>query len=299
MEFYQIHYFQVLCETQSYTKAAAKLMVSQPTVSIAIRKLEDEFGAPLIDKTQKSFVLTSLGESFLERARLINDEIKTTFMEMQILANNSSDNIIVEFPECVCSSLLLKLAKEYIPSHPDDKIIVKIKSFSDILNDIRDQNVDISVICKDMLPENTLVGVKPFTTIELYAAVSFENFLSTYDFLPRSAYKDQTLLIPADGGGLSRYVRGFFTEGGVEPLYCSWLTDDLSMHNAYTLASENLGVALVDRNVLGLKCIPFEPPLEVELILTWKKITSSPSANTDNKRVKAKRDLIDFIISNI
>lgn len=297
MELYQILYFQILCETESYTKAAARLQVSQPTVSIAVKKLEDEVGGPLIDKTRKTFSLTPLGEAFLKHASAINSEIASTCEEMRILTNRREDSIVIEFPESMCSSLLNKLVQDYIPDHTDDKIIIRIRSLNDILNDINDQEADIAVVCADMLEPSSLMGIRPYKRMEFYAAVPFENHLSTYDVLSCNALKGQKILISEAGGMLSQSFRNIFDSYGVKPEYCKWTQDDLPVHDAYLLARQNLGIALVDQNVQGLKCIPLEPPLELDVVLYWRKVSFSPSPYSDNAHVNAKKNLIDFITS--
>ena len=58
MELYQLEYFRVLCLYRSYTKTAQAFYVTQPSVSIAIKKLETELGGPLLTNNNKKLELT-------------------------------------------------------------------------------------------------------------------------------------------------------------------------------------------------------------------------------------------------
>jgi LysR family cyn operon transcriptional activator len=66
MELRHIRYFAALAETQSFTKAAEKVHVTQSTLSHQIKQLEDEIGLMLCDRTTSRVSLTTAGETFLE-----------------------------------------------------------------------------------------------------------------------------------------------------------------------------------------------------------------------------------------
>ena len=58
MEIRQLEYFVSVVETSSFTRAAEKQYVSQPCITHSIRKLEEDLGIDLFDRSQKKAVLT-------------------------------------------------------------------------------------------------------------------------------------------------------------------------------------------------------------------------------------------------
>lgn len=74
MDLYQIRYFLVIVETGSFTKAAERLFVSQPSLSAGIKKLEQELKVTLLERGGRRTALTPEGRFFLERARAILKE---------------------------------------------------------------------------------------------------------------------------------------------------------------------------------------------------------------------------------
>ena len=62
MRLIQLQYFVEIVRQQSFTRAAEKLYVSQPALSKSVRMLEQEFKVDLINRTEKSFVLTKSGQ---------------------------------------------------------------------------------------------------------------------------------------------------------------------------------------------------------------------------------------------
>ena len=63
MEFHQIRYFLAACDTLNFTRAAETCAVSQPALTVAIRKLEDELGGPLFHRDPRQLSLTELGRT--------------------------------------------------------------------------------------------------------------------------------------------------------------------------------------------------------------------------------------------
>lgn len=69
MELRLLQYFVTLAETSNFHRAAERLHISQPPLTVAIRKLEQELGAPLFDRNPRGVTLTAAGEAALEPAR--------------------------------------------------------------------------------------------------------------------------------------------------------------------------------------------------------------------------------------
>ncbi len=74
MRFEQLEYFVAVAETGSFSAAAQKLFVTQQTVSISMRQLEEELGKPLFVKERNNMVLTGYGEKMLEFAQRTLEE---------------------------------------------------------------------------------------------------------------------------------------------------------------------------------------------------------------------------------
>ena len=69
MELYPLHVFLTIAAEKSFSRAAEKLLRTQPAVSLALQRLELELGEKLIDRSAKDLVLTDAGQTVLEYAR--------------------------------------------------------------------------------------------------------------------------------------------------------------------------------------------------------------------------------------
>ena len=65
-----LQYFVKLADLRHFSKAADACFVSQPTLSTQIKKLEDELGVQLVERSPKNIMLTPVGEEIADRARL-------------------------------------------------------------------------------------------------------------------------------------------------------------------------------------------------------------------------------------
>lgn len=70
-----LQYFVKLADLKHFSKAAAACFVSQPTLSTQIKKLEDELGVQLVERSPKNIMLTPVGVEIAERARLVLSDI--------------------------------------------------------------------------------------------------------------------------------------------------------------------------------------------------------------------------------
>jgi DNA-binding transcriptional LysR family regulator len=82
MDRYQLRYFLAVAETGNFSKAAAKVNVTQPTLSVGIAKLEEQVGARLFERTTRRVSLTTAGSRFLTHARRITQEYEAALRDV-------------------------------------------------------------------------------------------------------------------------------------------------------------------------------------------------------------------------
>src|SRR5215472_11398460 len=75
MELHQLRYFVTVAREGTFTRAAERLYITQPSLSEQIRKLETELGSPLFQRLGRRLALTSAGDALLPHAERIMAEI--------------------------------------------------------------------------------------------------------------------------------------------------------------------------------------------------------------------------------
>src|SRR5215472_15983564 len=117
MEIHQLRYFVAVADEGSFSRAAAKVRVAQPSLSQQIRKLETEIGQPLFDRLPRSVVLTEAGRCFLDYAR----QILTTIGDARRCVDELKDAVtgklavgaIPTIAPYVLPELVMKFHKDY------------------------------------------------------------------------------------------------------------------------------------------------------------------------------------------
>ena len=95
MEVHQLRYVCAIAETGSFSRAAERCQVAQPSLSQQISKLEDELGTRLFDRLARSVRLTDAGRTFLPHARTILHETELARSEVDGRRRDARGTVIV------------------------------------------------------------------------------------------------------------------------------------------------------------------------------------------------------------
>ncbi|MCL4150180.1 UNVERIFIED_CONTAM: hypothetical protein GTU68_062516 [Idotea baltica] len=93
MNLRDLQYLLAVYEFNNFSKAAEKCFVSQPTLSGQLKKMEEELGAPLMERSTRQVIFTELGEQIVEKAR----QVSITVEQIKMLAKESKDPLSGDF----------------------------------------------------------------------------------------------------------------------------------------------------------------------------------------------------------
>lgn len=122
MELRQLEYFLEVCNVRNFTKASEILHVAQPSVTKAIRRLEDELGTDLFDRTQKPIGLTEAGEYFYAQISAIMEKLRFTVHEVERIAKDKKEILRVGIPPMIGTQLLPFLISDF-PGKPPGAVL--------------------------------------------------------------------------------------------------------------------------------------------------------------------------------
>lgn len=124
MDLKQLEYFTRVVAEGSFSKAAAALNLSQPSVSRQVSLLEQELGQRLLERTGKGVVPTPAGTTLLGHARTILDTAAQAHFELKELRDEPTGNIVVGMPNRLAVVLAVPLIRAFRKSLPRAKISV-------------------------------------------------------------------------------------------------------------------------------------------------------------------------------
>ncbi|HKX29702.1 MAG TPA: LysR family transcriptional regulator [Blastocatellia bacterium] len=149
MDLAQLEIFICIAEEKSFSRAAGKMLRTQPALSIAIKRLEEELGESLFDRSSKSGTLTEAGKILLSYAqRMINlrDEAKESIGELRGMFRG---RLTIGANESTSLYLLPKLLLEYRQRHPQIKIEVYRNVSEKIPSEVLERNLDFGFLSYD------------------------------------------------------------------------------------------------------------------------------------------------------
>ena len=152
MELYSLQVFLTVANEKSFSRAAEKLLRTQPAVSLAVQRLEQELGEKLIDRSGKDLLLTDAGRTVLEYARRFESLEREMDNSLAELRDNSAGRLTIGANESTTLYLLRHIEK-YRALYPKVKVQVRRSFSSKIPNELLDGNVELGVISYDPADE--------------------------------------------------------------------------------------------------------------------------------------------------
>ena len=104
MDIRHLEYFLEVARNQSFTKAAEKLYITQPTISKTIRNMEDEWGVTLFYRQGKRIELTDAGQIMYQQAQQMVESFQRVSAELEDLMNLKRGHLRIGLPPMVGSS---------------------------------------------------------------------------------------------------------------------------------------------------------------------------------------------------
>jgi LysR family hydrogen peroxide-inducible transcriptional activator len=158
----ELRYVVALAQERHFGRAAQKCFVTQPTLSLAIAKLEDELGVMLFERNKNEVLVTPLGAQIVEQARRVLDEVG----KIQSLAKGSGDPLCGTLRLGVIPTIGPYLLPELVPvlrkRAPKMPLLIEENFTGSLVPMLRDGEIDAAIIA---LPF-TVAGVSTRTLYE-------------------------------------------------------------------------------------------------------------------------------------
>ncbi|MEC0281297.1 LysR family transcriptional regulator [Terribacillus saccharophilus] len=142
MELLQLKYFQTVAYTEHMSKAAKQLNIAQPSLSLTIKRLEDELETKLFERRGRNIQLSSSGIILLKHVNRIFTEIENAQMEIQSDERQISNTIRISISN---ARFLIGLISRYINLFPELKVHQGIKEKSDIMSSLKKGEIDLGI----------------------------------------------------------------------------------------------------------------------------------------------------------
>ena len=148
LEYHWLKTFCVAAETLNFRKASEKLMVSQPSVTVHIKLLEEYLGTPLFDRVNNRVSLSEAGKFFLPEAIRLVQQTDHSVNNVRAFAQGYRRKWTIAISPLMAETILPYFLKTFLKRHPDLEINIRVEESHLIedLVDTGDVNIGISAI---------------------------------------------------------------------------------------------------------------------------------------------------------
>ena len=260
MEFHQLRYFVAVAEERHFTKAARGLHVAQPSVSRAIRVLEEEFGTSLFHRMKGNVALTPAGETLLPWARRVLADVDGATGEVRELADLRRGRLAVGATPSITITLLPPALAKFHSAYPGVNLVLHEAGSRDLVQELEQGALDVALVILPVSHET--LETSPLLREELVVAVAPDHPLASRRTIPIADLKGVPLVMFRDGYDLRAATVAACRRAGFEPLFA---LEGGEMDGVLRLAAAGLGVAVVPSLVIDpagpLKAVRLAEPL--------------------------------------
>jgi LysR family hydrogen peroxide-inducible transcriptional activator len=296
----ELKYIVALAREKHFGRAAEACFVSQPTLSVAIRKLEDELGVQLFERGTAGIQTTAIGDQLIEQAQKVLDEASF----LKDLARQGRDPLAGPLRVGVIFTigpyLLPWLVPQMIQAHPGMPMLLQENYTVRLLEILRQGEVDVLILAEPFDAQGLVID--PVYDEHFTVAVPRQHPWAKRRRIPSSELTQQTMLLLGSGHcfrdqvveicpELSRFSQA---TAGIQKTF-----EGSSLETIRHMVASGVGITVLPQTACprarddGFLCyIPFEAPAPSRrVVLAWRKSFARPAAIQALKRQLQALDL--------
>lgn len=289
--FRQLEVFEAIARLGSFTRASEELHLTQPTVSMQMKKLADAVGLPLFEQVGRHIYLTEAGKELAVTAREIMQSLERCDMsisEMQGLKKGKLRLAVVSTAKYFAPRML----GEFSRLHPGVEVSLKVTNRQRVLERAA-ENLDDLYILSQPASHLGLVA-RPFMENPLVVMVHPDHPLTRERNIPLQSIAQEPFLMREVGSGTRLTVEQIFASHGIKPNIRMELGSNEAIKQAIL---GGLGISILSRHTLGTDRMGEPAVLDVEgfpVVNQWH--IGHPSGKQLSVVAKA---FLDYLCENI
>jgi DNA-binding transcriptional LysR family regulator len=281
MDLRQLRYLVALADERHFTRAAAREHIAQPALSQQIRRLEDELGMTLVERTTRQVSITDAGNVLVARARRILAELDAANAELLALKGMETGWVRVGTMHTmgpVDVSLVLAIFHE---RHRGIELTVREESSEELAEMVRDDELDLAFLSVTERVESHGLGLHQLVLEELVVLLEPSHRLARRRKLAIAELEGEEFISFREGARLRELLFVAAREAGFEP---NVKLESNESQRIRRLVSRGMGVAILPRSdaiapgaevaVVDLT----DPPLSRDITLAWRQGRRHPPA---------------------
>src|ERR1700674_3656745 len=281
MELRHLRYFVTVAEELHFGRAALRLHLSQPPLSMQIKALESEIGTRLLERSRRKVELTPAGALFLRDAREILGRVEQATAAAQRAGRGEVGELTIGFISIADYNVLPLVLSEFRAPYPGGRLNLGEATTDALLRDLAEQRVDVGFVLSPV--QDDRLDTVPLLRGALVAALPERHPLARGRgplSLARLADTPFILFPRHMAPGLYDDVVSFCRRAGFSPRVEQ---EAVQMQTIISLVSAGLGVALIPASMrnLGRTGVVYrslrEKSPQTEILAAWRRGETAPA----------------------
>ena len=172
----QIQYLIALDQHRNFIKAAEASFVTQPTLSMQMKKLEDELGVIIFDRSKQPIAPTAIGEKIIQQAKVIYNETSRIEGILKEFTGEVSGTLRIGVIPTIASSLVPHLISEVARKYPELKLNIKEALTGDIVEDLKQNRIDLGVVSVPLTDDSLIEKNLYVEKFRIYASPNHPSY---------------------------------------------------------------------------------------------------------------------------
>lgn len=243
MNLQQLEYILAADKYRHFAKAAEHCAVTQPTLSMMVKKLEDELGFKLFNRNSQPVEPTKEGKEIITRAREIISKVNQLQTYASELNNEHKGDLNIGVIPTLAPYLLPLFLRSFTRAFPGLKIRIKELPSVDIMSNLKSGDLDVGIMSTP-LNEPLLVEQALFYE-DFYVYVSGENKLASKKQIRPQDIDRDNLWLPDEGHCMRTQVTGIFQMKGKEKRNGGLQYDAGNLETLINIADRSNGTTVI------------------------------------------------------
>lgn len=288
VELRQVQYFVVVARQRSFSRAAEAIGVAQPALSQQMKRLEQELGVELLDRSSRPVTLTEAGVAFLARAERMLAEANLAREEMREFAGVGSGRVVFGVLTSLARRWLPPLLARFQQTHPSIGLVLREETTEELLRLLGLGELDLALL--HAVPglytgdsaHRGIVMERLFDE-DLVLITAVDHHLATRRSVDLRSLRDEAWVMRARASGLAHTVTTSTAAEGFTPV----VTVECSTASTVrSLVSAGLGISVVPRQAAEVAGPPvavlrLRPPMPTHPVTVAWRSDARPSAATE------------------
>lgn len=268
MELRQLEYFMAVCEELHFTRAADKIGISQPNLSLSIKALEEEIGMPMFDRIGKRIELTDAGAVLKKHVRMMLQNLSNARQEMDDLYHQKGGHLSIGALPSELDYRLTPMFIRFFQRYPN--IRLKIISEVDVTGLVLNSDTDIGIAVKPLYDSRLVI--RPLAREEYGIVVSKDNELSQAESISLADLQSLPIVSYPKGLWGRDFVDSWCRQHG---FHLNVVVETSSNPSLFLFVKANIGVGIAANSLLesignlDLRFVPihdFPPVREMSIV---------------------------------